>query len=73
MLNMRGTYGGSWSLPSKIIGPAPEGRPQKKSKGVPPAAGPQALLKKDSESDKKMVLWGSRARVAVSLSVTLYS
>ena len=39
-----------------FIGPAPEGRPPKKSKGVPPGAGPQALLKKDSESDKKMVL-----------------
>jgi len=31
-----------------FIGPAP-----KKSKGVPPGAGPQALLKKDSESDLK--------------------
>ena len=41
-----------------FIGPAPEGRPQKKSKGVPPGAGPQALLKKTSGSDKKMVLWG---------------
>ena len=41
-----------------LFGPAPEGRPQKKSKGVPPGAGPQALLKKDSESDKKTVLWG---------------
>ena len=27
-----------------------------KLKGVPPGAGPQALIKKDSESDKKMVL-----------------
>ena len=32
---------------------------------------PQALLKKDSESDKKNGAWGIRARVSVSLSAFL--
>ena len=43
----------------RYIGPAPGGGRPMKWKGVPPGAGPQALLKKDSESDKKMVLWVS--------------